>query len=53
MKTMELLPVAFYGTILVALLVLVQTVVRISQTFLHISQTLEDIALSLRRKNSL
>jgi hypothetical protein len=49
----QFLPIAFYGTVAVALLVFVQAVVHISKSFAEISRSLEDIALSLRRKGSL
>jgi hypothetical protein len=49
----QLLPFAFYGTIAVAFIVFVQAVVHISKSFVEISRSLEDIALSLRRKGSL
>jgi hypothetical protein len=49
----QFLPIAFYGTIAVAFVVFVQAVVHISRSFAEISRSLEDIALSLRRKGPL
>lgn len=45
-----MLSVAFYGTIVVAMFVFVQAVVRIGNTFAEISRTLEEIALALRSR---
>ena len=48
----QILPVAFYGTVLIIMFVLVQAVVRISQAFVEITRILEDMAVSLRRRGS-
>lgn len=48
----QILPVAFCGTVLIIMFVLVQAVVRISQAFVEITRILEDMAVSLRRRGS-